>query len=440
MFRIWLSQLARRMFPLYRRGRRRPFLLFPSRLRVEQFEVRLLPSTFTVLNANDSGTGSLRQAILNANAAGGSNTIAFAIAPSGVQTIALLSALPAVTSLVVLDGTTKPGYAGTPLVVLNGAGAGSGANGLTITAGNSTVRGLVINQFTSAGIDITGASATGDIVQGNYIGTDVTGSTALGNALEGILVISGAANNTIGGTTAGAGNVISGNSGPDVMGINFNDAGTGNVVQGNLIGTNAAGTAALPNYDGIFDHHPWRDHRRHDGGGPQHHLGQLRGRRPLQRLQRHRGPGQLDRPQRERHCRRGERCCRRSHRHANLQRHHRRDRGGRGQRHLRQHHRLWHRSPGEPHRPHDPGQPHRHRSHGNDGDRQHGRHRTGCHARHRRLDHRRHHRGCRQRDFRQHQRRRVIPELVGYQQPPGRQLHRHDGERRRGPAQWDRRR
>src|SRR6266542_7047742 len=94
--------------------------------------------TFTVINTNDSGPGSLRQAILGANATSGLDTIAFSIG-SGLQTIAPLSALPTITDPVIIDGTTQPGYAGAPLIELNGANAGSGADGLSITAGNSTV-------------------------------------------------------------------------------------------------------------------------------------------------------------------------------------------------------------------------------------------------------------------------------------------------------------
>src|SRR5262249_18160277 len=103
-------------------------------------------ATFTVTNTNDSGTGSLRQAILDANANPGLDTITFAIG-SGPRTIAPLSPLPTITDRVVIDGTTQPGYAGAPLIELSGANAGSGADGLSITAGGSTVVALVINRF-----------------------------------------------------------------------------------------------------------------------------------------------------------------------------------------------------------------------------------------------------------------------------------------------------
>src|SRR5438552_15344623 len=80
----------------------------------------LAAATFTVTNTNDSGAGSLRQAILDANANAGDDTIAFNIPGSGVQTIALSSSLPtaSVAGGLTVDGTTQPGYAGTPLIAV----------------------------------------------------------------------------------------------------------------------------------------------------------------------------------------------------------------------------------------------------------------------------------------------------------------------------------
>src|SRR5262249_7160502 len=73
----------------------------------------------------------------------------------------------------------------------------------------------------------------------NYIGTDVTGTLALANSGPGIEISTGAHDNTIGGMAAGAGNVISGNSGD---GVKITDVTTsGNVVVGNRIGLNAPG-------------------------------------------------------------------------------------------------------------------------------------------------------------------------------------------------------
>ena len=87
-----------------------------------------------------------------------------------------------------------------------------------------------------------------DVVTGNMIGTDATGNVLLGNAYDGIYVDSTASNEQIGGDTPGAGNVISGNAG---IGVYIEPGSGGNTVAGNEIGTNAAGTVALGNSEGI---------------------------------------------------------------------------------------------------------------------------------------------------------------------------------------------
>ena len=124
---------------------------------------------FTVTNTNDSGAESLRQAILDANATAGEDSIAFTIAGSGVKTISPTSALPAITDPVLLDGTTQPGFAGTPLIELSGLNAGAGAHGLTITSSGSTVLGLNIDRFSGSGIVVTGTGSTGNRIQSNQI-------------------------------------------------------------------------------------------------------------------------------------------------------------------------------------------------------------------------------------------------------------------------------
>ena len=111
---------------------------------------------------------------------------------NGQKTINLGSALPAVTRTVFIDGRTQPGYANSPLIVLNGAGAGAGANGLTIAGANSTVRGLVIENFGGNGIEL---DSGGNVIAGNYLGTDAAGNSARGNGASG-LYINNTANNT----------------------------------------------------------------------------------------------------------------------------------------------------------------------------------------------------------------------------------------------------
>jgi hypothetical protein len=197
-------------------------------------------SSFVVTNTNDSGTGSLRQAILNANNTAGVDNITFNIPGAGPHTITPAAALPTVSDPVLIDATTQPGFAGSPVIVLNGAGAGAGVNGLTITGGFSGVRGLVIRSFTANGILLSGRG--GNLIEGTYIGTDVTGAAVQGNGANGIQVID-SPNNTIGGTTPAARNLIAGNVGEEVR--LDGAATTGNMIRGNYIGTNAAGSAVL---------------------------------------------------------------------------------------------------------------------------------------------------------------------------------------------------
>ena len=194
---------------------------------------------FVVTNTSDHGTGSLRQAILDANATAGTDTIVFNIPGTGAQTINLQIALPEITAPVVIDATTQPGFAGVPLIELNGALAGSNGSGFVISGGSSTIRGFVINRF-SAGSGIALRTNGNNLIQGNYIGIDPTGTLRRAN-LYGIS-ISNCSNNTIGGTTQAARNVVSANS---FYGISL--GADGNQIQGNFIGTNAAGTAALGN-------------------------------------------------------------------------------------------------------------------------------------------------------------------------------------------------
>ena len=158
---------------------------------------------------------------------------------SGVQRIFLKSPLPAITSPVTLDGSTQPGFSGIPLIVLDGTSAGAAA-GLTINGGDSTIRDLVIHGFQGSGIVLTGPG--GNVVTGDYIGTDVTGTKAVANGQRGIEV-DGSANNTIGGTAAGAGNVISANIWTGLL----ISGGSDNVIEGNKIGTDVSGTKPLGN-------------------------------------------------------------------------------------------------------------------------------------------------------------------------------------------------
>jgi hypothetical protein len=204
-----------------------------------------------VTNKADSGAGSLRQAILDANASPGHDTISFSIAGGGSQTIIPATPLPTITDPVTIDGTTQPGFAGTPIIELSGTGVPNGSNGLFITGGNTTVRGLVINRFGGSGDAIEFQTNGGNIVEGNFIGTNLSGNAALANGTG--VFINGPSNNRIGGTTEAARNLISGNAaGIDIRGTTSINA-MGNLVQGNFIGTDFAGTADLGNsFNGVF--------------------------------------------------------------------------------------------------------------------------------------------------------------------------------------------
>jgi hypothetical protein len=174
--------------PLRPRGPRRPST-------IEAVEPRLLFADFVVSNVADSGPGSLRQAITDSNTAPGPDRVLFNIETqaTGTRTINLASPLPAITDVVTIDGTSQPDYSdvdAVPVIELNGAGAGPGANGLMIASSDpmvaSTVLGLTINRFQGHGVVISG---TNNSLSDSYIGSGATGTAAgPGNAGHGVLI------------------------------------------------------------------------------------------------------------------------------------------------------------------------------------------------------------------------------------------------------------
>ena len=213
----------------------------------------------TVNSADDVDDGtcnathcSLREALSLANAHPRTDTIGFNIPGAGPHSIQPNSALPTITTPVVVDGYTQRGASpntngpelGSNAVLkieLDGTNAGGTASGLWVTAGGSTLRGLVINRFSSSGIRLEPNG--GNLIEGNFIGTDVTGTADLGNLGHGMLV-ERSPDNTIGGTVPQARNVISGN---EAFGIFIGFFSTENFVQGNFIGTDVTGTVDLGN-------------------------------------------------------------------------------------------------------------------------------------------------------------------------------------------------
>jgi len=276
-------------------------------------------ATFVVDNIVDPGDGfclspgcTLREAIDAANANPGPDVINFNIPGAGVHTITPGSDLTAIGDAVTIDGYSQPGTSENTLAIgddavllieINAMNAVVGNVGVRISSDDCTIRGLVINRtpgfnilvssgFTNnivegnflgtdpsglvdagngSGVAVNGtntliggltaaarniisgnqigvslASSSGNQVMGNYIGTDKNGTSPLGNDLGGVLVHS-SAGNSVGGAVVGAGNVISGN-GTDGVHID-GAASTDNTVQGNFIGTDATGTMPLPNSD-----------------------------------------------------------------------------------------------------------------------------------------------------------------------------------------------
>jgi titin len=205
------------------------------------FGFQVMAATFVVTNEADAGAGSLRSAMTNANYYPGLDTIIFNIAGAGVHTINLASALPMLTDPLVIDGATQPGYAGQPLIELNGASGGASPGlRLLAPASGSTIRALALNRFGSHGIQVDGGSSNAFVA--NFIGTDALGTVARGNSLEGIF-LNGSSGNTVGGLTGAERNVISANGDAGIYILN----GSSNTVLGNYIGTTGAGSAALGN-------------------------------------------------------------------------------------------------------------------------------------------------------------------------------------------------
>jgi len=217
-----------------------------------------------VTNTNDSGPGSLREALSYANSHPGPDTIRFNIPTTdpgcdsaGVFTLRPTLPFYLVDSCTVIDGFSQPGAApntnlfGEPInaklkIVLDGTMMANPYESAIYVLGQANVvRGLVVSGF-RRGIDICGETAYLNRIEGNFIGTDASGKLDRGNHLTGIVIGPGH-NNFIGGTSPEARNLISGN---DSNGIEIGPPGK-NRIQGNYIGTDATGASPLGNRIGI---------------------------------------------------------------------------------------------------------------------------------------------------------------------------------------------
>jgi hypothetical protein len=241
---FWLQRLHAALPPhsTTRSRRQRPPRARPN---VDFLEDRTLPSTFVVTNTLDDGSaGSLRWAITQSYADPDPvSNIDFNIPGSGMHTIQVGSStayagqpLPTVIHPVIIDGYTQPGSSMNTLPLTGGSagdnavwtitldgGSISPGDGLTITAGGSIVQGVAIQNI-SNGIHLE--TNGNDTISGNDFANTVTG-----------IEIDDAPTNTVGGATPGARNLI----GPSGDGVGIAGAkATGNLVQGNYIGTDGS--------------------------------------------------------------------------------------------------------------------------------------------------------------------------------------------------------
>jgi CSLREA domain-containing protein len=236
------------------------------------------PLMYIVNTTDDEDDGScdayhcsLREALHAANSLPSADLITFNITGEPPYTIQPRSELPNIADPVTIDGTSQPNFEGIPMIELDGSNAGEGSNGLSIGAGDSTVKGLFIDRFSGSGIaigdsanniiegnvlsgnggsgiSIAGENAAGNVVRGNLIGTNPKGTDAWPNT-DGIWLGDNTHNNTIGGTTAEERNIISGNM---IYGISVNYGAYQNQFSGNYMGTDWSGTEPVGNGGGIL--------------------------------------------------------------------------------------------------------------------------------------------------------------------------------------------
>jgi S-layer homology domain len=209
-------------------------------------------TTYTVTSTADAGPGSLRQAITDANASLGADTIAFNIVGSGVQTIVPVTSLPAITDALTIDGYTQSGSSANTNPVGLGlntvlrieiAGTGTTGNGLVVEAINVTIRGLAINRFSLDQVSGSFAELHSNlVVEGCFLGSSPDGLQGYAGG-AGVTVLH--PGSRVGGLTPAQRNLISLNG----SGVKIQEG----IVQGNLIGTDISGIRQMPGTTGAGD-------------------------------------------------------------------------------------------------------------------------------------------------------------------------------------------
>lgn len=195
----------------------------PPHLGIEPLEARIAPATFVVSNMLDAGPGSLRQAILDANALPGPDSIQF----STVGSIKLATHLPAITDRIAIQTSGRVSLDGSMAVGAGGENTGSGLMLFGATSSYSTIHGFAIYGFDKAGIEIVGSSNNN--ITNNYLGLDANRNAVQTRMAEGIL-INGGSGNKIGDSRIG--NQIGGND----QGIRVTGGSIGTVIESNQIG------------------------------------------------------------------------------------------------------------------------------------------------------------------------------------------------------------
>jgi hypothetical protein len=215
-----------------------------------------VPLTNVVTTTADVGPGSLRAAIYYATDHPGT-TVRFNILntdpgySNGVYTIHLTGHLPPlVANGMVIDGSTQPGFAGNPIVMIDASQIipeTFTSDTFLVYSSSNQIKNLSFSGFDWNGMTLLYADATNNTISGCWLGLDATGTNAAPNAYQGILISSGAGGDIIGGTNAFTRNIISGNAQYGIFISDSNTTTMGDVILGNYIGTDVSGSNAVPN-------------------------------------------------------------------------------------------------------------------------------------------------------------------------------------------------